>query len=160
VKPEALYVPGYYAEVALILKQFRQFGMMFPALGCDGWANQTLLSVAGKAAEGTYFTNHFSPEDPAPVVQRFVQAYRQKYGQIPDTFGALGYDAAMILTAAIGRVTGKFDSEAVRNALAQTREYPGVTGSISFDAQRNASKPALVITVKDGKFEIVERIAP
>ena len=160
VKPEALYVPGYYAEVALILKQLRQFGMAFPALGCDGWANQTLLSVAGKAAENTYFTNHFSPEDPAPVVQRFVQAYRQKYGQIPDTFGALGYDAAMILTGAIGRVTGKIDSETVRNALAQTRDYPGVTGSISFDARRNASKPALVITVKDGKFEIVERIAP
>jgi branched-chain amino acid transport system substrate-binding protein len=160
VKPDALYVPGYYAEVALILKQLRQFGMTFPVLGCDGWANQTLLSVAGKAAENTYFTNHFSPDDPAPVVQRFVQAYRQKYGQIPDTFGALGYDAAMILAGAIERAAGKIDSETVRTALAGTRDYPGVTGNISFDAQRNASKPALVITVKDGKFEIVERIAP
>jgi len=160
VKPDALYVPGYYAEVALILKQLRQFGMTFPVLGCDGWANQTLLSVAGKAAENTYFTNHFSPDDPAPAVQRFVQAYRQKYGQIPDTFGALGYDAAMLLTGAIERVTGKIDSETIRSALAQTRDCPGVTGRISFDPQRNASKPALVITVKDGKFEIVERIAP
>ncbi|MBV8900426.1 MAG: ABC transporter substrate-binding protein [Verrucomicrobia bacterium] len=160
VKPDALYVPGYYAEVALSLKQLRQFGMAFPVLGCDGWANQTLLSVAGKAAENTYFTNHFSPDDPAPAVQRFVQAYRQKYGQMPDTFGALGYDAAMILTRAIERAAAKIDSETVRNALAETRDYPGVTGGISFDAQRNASKPALVITVKDGKFEIVERIAP
>jgi branched-chain amino acid transport system substrate-binding protein len=160
VKPDALYMPGYYAEVAVILKQLRQFGMTFPVLGCDGWANQTLLSVAGKAAENTYFTNHFSPDDPAPVVQRFVQAYRQKYGQIPDTFGALGYDAAMILARAIERAAGKIDSETVRAALAETRDYPGVTGSISFDARRNASKPALVITVKDGKFEIVERIAP
>jgi branched-chain amino acid transport system substrate-binding protein len=160
VKPDALYVPGYYAEVALILKQLRQFGMTFPVLGCDGWANQTLLSVAGKATENTYFTNHFSPEDPAPTVQQFVQAYRQKYGQIPDTFGALGYDAAMILAGAIGRAAGRIDSETVRTALAETRDYPGVTGNISFDAQRNASKPALVITVKNGKFEIVEKIAP
>jgi len=160
-KPDGLYVPGYYGEVALILKQLRQFGMAFPVLGCDGWANQTLLSVAGKAAENTYFTNHFSPDDPAPAVQQFVQAYRQKYGQTPDTFGALGYDAAMILAAAIKRTAaGKLDSQTVRNALAATRDYPGVTGSISFDAQRNASKPALVITVKAGKFEIVERIAP
>jgi branched-chain amino acid transport system substrate-binding protein len=159
VKPDAIYVPGYYAEVALILKQSRQFGLNLPVLGCDGWANQTLLSVAGKAAEKTYFSNHFSPEDPSPIVQKFVQAYREKYGQVPDTFGALGYDAATIVLDAIKRA-GKVDSETVRNALAATRDYPGVTGTISFDAQRNASKSALVITVKEGKFDIMERVAP
>ncbi len=158
-QPDLVFVPGYYQEVSLIIRQARQYGFKMPFIGCDGWANQTLLDVGGKAVDGCYFTNHFSPDDPAPIVTAFVSAYQSKFGSIPDTFAALGYDAAKILSDAISRCDSSTRSS-IRDALAQTNGYPGVTGKISFDASRNASKPALIITIKDQKFEIAERVAP
>jgi branched-chain amino acid transport system substrate-binding protein len=159
IKPDALFIPGYYPEVSLILKQARQISLTIPGLGCDGWANQTLLNVGGKAVDGCYFTNHFSPDDPTPLVQNFVHAYQTKYGSVPDTFAALGYDAARLLTDAIKRA-GKPESRGIRDALASTKDFPGVTGAITIDDHRNASKPVLVVTIKDGKFEIADRVAP
>jgi len=158
-KPDAVYVPGYYQEVGLIIKQGRQIGLKMPFIGCDGWANQALLDVGGKAVEGCYFTNHFSPDDQAPNIKKFVENYRAKYGTVPDTFGALGYDAARLLAAAIQRANS-LETVAVREALANTSDFAGVTGRISFDRNRNASKPGLVVTVKDGRFEIAEKIEP
>ncbi len=158
-RPDALYIPGYYPEVSLILKQARQIGLTFPGLGSDGWANETLLSVGGKAVNGCYFTNHFSPDDPSPIVRRFVDGYRKKFGSVPDTFAALGYDAARLLADAIKRA-GQPASSAIRDALAATKDFPGVTGKISIDEHRNASKPVLVIAIKDGKLEIADRVAP
>ncbi len=157
-KPDAIYVPGYYQEVALIIKQGRQIGLTMPFIGCDGWANQALLAVGGKAIDGCYFTNHFSPDDQAPIVKDFVNKYQAKYRSLPDTFAALGYDAASILCDAIKRA-GSAGSQDIRDALAKTAGFDGVTGKISLDANRNASKPGLIVTVKDGKFEIAERIA-
>ena len=158
LRPDAIYVPGYYQEVALIVKEGRQIGLTMPFLGCDGWANQALIAIGGKAMDGCYFTNHFSPEDRSPIVNEFVGKYREKYGSVPDTFGALGYDAASILCDAIKRA-GSSDSQHIRDALAKTAGFNGVTGVISFDANRNAAKPVLVIVVRDGKFEVAERIA-
>jgi branched-chain amino acid transport system substrate-binding protein len=159
VRPDGVFIPGYYPEASLILKQARQFGLNMPAFGCDGWANQTLISIGGKAVEDCYFTNHFSPEDPAPNVQSFVSKYQQRSGSIPDTFAALGYDAARLVADAIRRA-GAAEPQAIRTALAETKDFQGVTGTISFDANRNAKKAALVIRVKNGKFEVAERIAP
>jgi branched-chain amino acid transport system substrate-binding protein len=159
VKPDAVYVPGYYQEVALIVRQGRQIGLTMPFIGCDGWANQALLAIGGKAMEGCFFTNHFSPNDQSPIVQGFVTKYREKYGVLPDTFSALGYDAARLLSDAIQRA-GSSNSQAVRDALSKTAGFQGVTGQISLDANRNASKPGLVVTVKEGKFEIAEKIDP
>jgi branched-chain amino acid transport system substrate-binding protein len=158
-KPDAIYLPGYYQEVGLIIRQGRQIGLKMPFIGCDGWANQALLDIGGKAVEGCYFTNHFSPDDQAPNVKNFVEKYRTKYGSAPDTFAALGYDAARLLAAAVQR-SGTADSTAIRDAMAKTAGFEGVTGLISFDPNRNASKPGLVITVKDGRFEIAEKIEP
>ena len=158
-KSDAVYVPGYYQEVALIVKQGRQIGLTMPFIGCDGWADQALLTIGGKAMEGCFFTNHFSPEDQSPIVKSFVEKFRGKYGALPDTFSALGYDAARLLGDAIQRA-GSSDSQAVRDALAKTAGFQGVTGQISLDANRNASKPGLIVTVKAGKFEIAEKIAP
>jgi branched-chain amino acid transport system substrate-binding protein len=157
-KPDAIFVPGYYQEVALIIKQGRQIGLTMPFIGCDGWANQALLTVGGKSIDGCYFTNHFSPDDQAPVVKDFVTKYQAKYGSVPDTFAALGYDAASILCDAIKRA-GSADPQEIRDALAKTTGFDGVTGKISLDANRNASKPGLIVTVKEGKFEIAEKIA-
>jgi branched-chain amino acid transport system substrate-binding protein len=114
--------------------------------------------VGGKAVEGCYFTNHFSPDDPSPAVQNFVRIFKEKYGVTPDTFAALGYDAARLLADAIKRA-GSPDRLAIRNALAQTSDFEGVTGKISIDANRNASKAGVIVTVKEGKFELV-RDAP
>jgi branched-chain amino acid transport system substrate-binding protein len=158
-KPDAFYVPGYYQEVALIVKQGRQIGLTMPFIGCDGWANQALVAIGGKAVDGCYFTNHFSPDDQTPIVKSFVAVYQTKYGTLPDTFAALGYDAARLLADAIKRA-GSTDHQALRDALAKTTGFDGVTGLISFDANRNASKPGLIVTVKGGKFEIAEKIAP
>jgi branched-chain amino acid transport system substrate-binding protein len=158
-KPDAVYVPGYYQEVALIVKQGRQIGLTMPFIGCDGWANQALIEIGGKAVNGCFFTNHFSPDDQSPIVKSFVAKYQEKYGTPPDTFSALGYDAARLLSGAIQHA-GSADPAAVRDALARTADFQGVTGQISFDANRNASKPGLIVTVKDGKFEIAEKIAP
>jgi branched-chain amino acid transport system substrate-binding protein len=158
-KPDAVYVPGYYQEVALIVKQGRQIGLTMPFVGCDGWADQALLTIGGKAMDGCFFTNHFSPEDQSPIVKSFVEKFQGKYGALPDTFSALGYDAARLLADAIQRA-GSSDSQAVRDALAKTAGFQGVTGQISLDANRNASKPGLIVTVKAGKFEIAEKIAP
>jgi branched-chain amino acid transport system substrate-binding protein len=159
VKPDAVYVPGYYQEVALIVKQGRQVGLTMPFIGCDGWANQALVTIGGKAIDGCFFTNHFSPEDQAPVVKSFVAKYQEKYGSSPDTFSALGYDAARLLADAIRRA-GALNPQAIRDALATTTGFPGVTGQISLDANRNASKPGLIVTVRNGKFEIAEKIEP
>jgi branched-chain amino acid transport system substrate-binding protein len=158
-RPDAIYVPGYYQEVGLIIRQGRQIGLKMPFIGCDGWANQALLDIGGKAVEGCYFTNHFSPDDQAPKVKKFVEKYREKYGSVPDTFSALGYDAARLLAAAIQQA-GKVDSTAIRDAMAKTAGFEGVTGLISFDPNRNASKPGLVVTVKDGRLEVAEKIEP
>ncbi len=158
-KPDAVYVPGYYQEVALIVKQGRQIGLTMPFIGCDGWANQALLTIGGKAVDGCFFTNHFSPDDQSPIVKSFVAQYQAKYGELPDTFSALGYDAARLLADAIQRA-GSLESQAVRDTLAQTAGFQGVTGQISLDTNRNASKPGLIVTVKAGKFEIAEKIAP
>jgi branched-chain amino acid transport system substrate-binding protein len=158
-KPDAICLPGYYQEVGLIIRQGRQIGLKMPFIGCDGWANEALLDIGGKAVEGCYFTNHFSPDDQAPNVKNFVEKYRAKYGSAPDTFAALGYDAARLLAAAVQR-SGTADSTAIRDAIAKTAGFEGVTGLISFDSNRNASKPGLVITVKDGRFEIAEKIEP
>jgi branched-chain amino acid transport system substrate-binding protein len=158
-KPDVIFVPGYYQEVGLIARQGRQIGLKMPFIGCDGWANQALLDVGGKALDGCFFTNHFSPEDQEPTVRKFVDSYRKKYGSIPDTFAALGYDAARLLAQAI-RTAGTEEPIAIRDTLAKTADFQGVTGRISFDANRNASKPGLVVTIKGGHFEIAEKIEP
>jgi branched-chain amino acid transport system substrate-binding protein len=158
-KSDVVFVPGYYQEVSLIVKQARQVGLTMPFIGCDGWANQSLLTIGGKALDGCYLTNHFSPDDPAPAVQKFVEKYKSKYGSIPDTFAALGYDAARILMDAIKRA-GSAEPGAIRDALVKTSGFEGCTGTIGFDANRNATKAAVILTIKDEKFQVAQKVEP
>lgn len=157
--PDAIYVPGYYAEVALIARQAQQLGLKVPLLGGDGWVGDSLIPVAGKAIEGSFFSNHYSEEDQSPVIQEFVKKYKDKYGAVPDAMAALGYDSAKILADAMNRA-GTTDSAKLRDAIAATKDFKGVTGSITLDDKRNATKPAVMMTVKDGKFSFVETVAP
>jgi branched-chain amino acid transport system substrate-binding protein len=157
--PQAIFIPGYYTEVGLIARQARQLGITVPLLGGDGWDSPALTEIGGPALNNSYFSNHYSADDQSPAIQKFVTDYRAKYGETPDGLAALAYDAARILFDAMTRA-GTTDAAPVRDALAQTRDFPGVTGVITIDAQRNAVKPAVVLEVKDGKLVYVETIVP
>lgn len=158
-KPEAVFVPGYYAEVSLIGKQARLLGLKVPLLGGDGWVGDSLLKVAGNSLDGCFFSCHFSADDQNPVVRGFVEKFKARYGETPDDMAALGYDSAMILADAMRRA-GTTAEPALRDAIASTRDYKGITGTITLDSQRNASKPAVILTVGNGGFQFVETVAP
>lgn len=159
-KPDAIFASGYYTEAALICKQARELGITVPVFGGDGWEAPELIQIGGKAVEGTYYSTHFAPVIPKPEVQRFVQNYQKRWGgETPDAMAALGYDSAYVLVDAIKRA-GSTESAKLREAIAATKEYPGVTGSTTIDADRNARKPLVMLTVKDGKFELVDTVLP
>ena len=157
--PDGIFVPGYYTEVGLIVLQARQQGITVPIFGGDGWESSSLVPIGGKALEGCYFSTHFSPQDTSPAVQNFVKEYKAKYNETPDAMAALGYDSAMILADAIKRA-GTTDGAKVRDALAATKDFIGVTGKITIDANRNASKPAVILTITNGQFQYVQTVSP
>jgi branched-chain amino acid transport system substrate-binding protein len=157
--PEAILASGYYGETSLIAKQARELGITVPLLGGDGWDSPSLVAVAGAAIEGCFFSNHFSTEDQSPRIQEFVRKYQAKHNAVPDAMAALGYDSALILADAIKRA-GTTDGKALRDAIAATKDFDGVTGRITLDEKRNANKPAVVLTIKDGKYSYVTTIAP
>ncbi|MBA2623990.1 MAG: ABC transporter substrate-binding protein [Chthoniobacterales bacterium] len=157
--PEVVFVPGYYNEVGLIARQARELGITVPILGGDGWDSPTLTQIGGAALDNTFFSNHFSVEDQNPVIQNFVRDYRERFKKDPDGMAALGFDAAKVLLDAMTRA-GSTEPAKVREALAGTVDFQGVTGKISIDPERNATKPAVVLAIKDGAFRYAETIAP
>ena len=157
---DVIYIPGYYGDVALIAKQARMIGLTQPLLGADGWDAPELWQLGGDALNGAYITTHYSVDDPSPAIQTFVDLYKQRYGNLlPDAHAALAYDAARLLFDAIAK-TGSTDGDKLRGTLAQTKNFNGVTGVISMDANRNAVKPAVVLRLQDVKFIYKETIQP
>jgi len=156
---EGVFVPGYYTEAALISKQARDLGLTVPLLGVDGWESSELIAIGGAAVEGAYFSTHYSPENQSAVVVAFNERYRRRWGEDSNALSALAYDAAMVLADALRRA-GTTDGARLRDALAATRDFPGVTGLITFDAQRNPTKSAVVLTVKNGRFTFVQDVHP
>ena len=156
---DGIFVPGYYAEAALICKQARDLGLTLPLLGVDGWESPDLLAIAGAAAEGCYLSTHFSPESKAPVVVAFNERYQKRWGISANALSVLGYDATMLAIDAIRRA-GSTDGAKIRDALAATKDYPAVTGAITFDTNRNPTKNAVVLTVKNGTFTFVQDVSP
>jgi branched-chain amino acid transport system substrate-binding protein len=158
--PDAIIATGYYTEAALVCVQARDLGLDLPIIGGDGWEAPQLLYLGGKAVEGTYYSTHYSAESPAPEVRSFIKKYAARYdGETPDAVAALGYDAMMLLADAITRA-GTPDGPKVRAALAATKDFRGVTGRTTIDAERNPSKPAIIVTVKDGRVQFVESVTP
>ncbi len=157
--PDVIVITGYYPEAALIAKQARQFGIKATLVGGDGWDGASLIPVGGKAIEGAFFSNHFSVDDQSPIVQQFVSKYKQKYNALPDAFAALGYDAAKLLADAIKRAGGT-DPEKLRDAIASTKDFPGVSGNITINAERNATKSAVILTIKNGAMRYFQTIQP
>jgi branched-chain amino acid transport system substrate-binding protein len=157
---EGIFVPGYYTEAALICRQARELEMTMPLFGGDGWEAPELIQIGGSAVEGCYYSTHYSPQMDTPAVKAFVAKFKARFdGEVPDAMAALGYDSAGVMIDAIRRA-GSTDGSAIRDALASTRGYEGVTGTTTMDKDRNPTKSAVVIMVKDGKFKFLQTVAP
>nr|WP_092072976.1 ABC transporter substrate-binding protein [Dendrosporobacter quercicolus]NSL48821.1 ABC transporter substrate-binding protein [Dendrosporobacter quercicolus DSM 1736]SDM52272.1 amino acid/amide ABC transporter substrate-binding protein, HAAT family [Dendrosporobacter quercicolus] len=160
LEPEIIYVPGYYEEVGKIVRQARELGITAPIVGGDGWDSPKLLEVAtAPALNNTYFTNHYSVEDTSPASQAFVDAYKKEYGQTPDALAVLGYDAANVLIDAIKRANS-VEPEKIRDALADTKDYPAITGLTTLNASHDAVKSAVIIEMKDGRQMFKASVKP
>ncbi len=149
---DVLYVPGYYEEVGLIIKQAREMGITQPIVGGDGLSSDKLAALAGSSSNlsNVYYTSHFSTLSEDADVQAFVQAYKEKYGSNPDTFAALSYDATQLLMKAI-ETAGSTDPQAITKALAETKDFDGVTGTFSMGADHTPVKSAVVIEFQNGQ---------
>jgi branched-chain amino acid transport system substrate-binding protein len=178
-RPEAVIVPGYYTEAGQIARQARELGITVPLIGGDGWESEKLIEIGGEAMNGCFYSNHWALDAPDPKLQDFLKAYRDKFKGDPDAIGGLAYDAAQVLFQSLEQLAtqdpkafaGLGSSKAgteerkaacrkLRDLIAATAQYPGVTGTITLDANRDASKPAVVIEIKDGKKMFRTSIAP
>jgi branched-chain amino acid transport system substrate-binding protein len=157
---EAVFVPGYYTEAALIVRQARDLGLTIPFLGGDGWEDEQLLKIAGDALNGCFYSTHFSAENNDPAVAAFVAKYKTRWnGEVPGAFSALGHDAIYVLADAIKRA-GTTEGAKLRDALAATKNVPGASGVTTLDQDRNATKPATLIAIKGGKLQFHKTVAP
>ncbi len=154
-KPDLVFVPGYYQEVGLMLKQARQLGIKVPFLGGDGWDSPVLQKLAGKGVKNTFISSHYSMTDPNPLVKKFVADYKKTYKANPGSMAALGYDGMLVLADAISRMKKKNDRTSLKEAINSTKDFKGVTGSITIDNTRNAVKGAvfLEVTQKGNMFK-------
>jgi branched-chain amino acid transport system substrate-binding protein len=158
--PDGIFAPCYYTEAALLTRQARELGMNIPIFGGDGWEAPELIEIGGKAMENTFYSTHYSPEASTPAIVEFIKKYKARFNnEVPDAMAALGYDSALVLADAIKRA-GTTEPAKLRDAIAATKDFDGVTGKTTIDAQRNATKAAVIIAVKNGKFSYVETIAP
>jgi branched-chain amino acid transport system substrate-binding protein len=157
--PDVIYIPGYYTDIANIAVQARKLGISVPMGGGDGWDSEELIKNGGKAVEGCFYSNHAAPDDPSPKLQAFIKKFEDENGSPPDSLAMCGYDAANLLFEAMKKdpsATG----EKLRDAIANTKDFEGVTGTINFNATRDAVKPAVVLEIKDGKPTFVARVNP
>jgi branched-chain amino acid transport system substrate-binding protein len=155
LKPDVLYLPDHYQKASLIAKQAREKKINAIFIGGDGWDSTEYESTM----EGGYFTNHFSANDPRPEVKKWVGDYRDKYGSVPDARATLYYDATNLLLNAI-KVSNSGDPIVIKEALQATKDFPAVSGKISFDNDGNPVKPVAVMQVKEGKQVYVTTMAP
>ncbi len=168
--PQAIFLPGYYTEAGLIARQAKELGIAAPILGGDGWESDQLIQIGGDALNGCYYSNHFAVDNPDPRLQDFIRKFKTKYGADPDAIAGLAYDAATVLFQSMQKLSesdpaafkglsatkaGSPDRKAatrkLRDLIATTTNFPGVTGNITLDEHRNASKPAVVLAIKAGK---------
>jgi branched-chain amino acid transport system substrate-binding protein len=158
--PEGVFVPGYYTECALISVQAKELGLNVPLFGGDGWESSVLFEIGGKAVEGNYLSTHYSPEVGTEVSHRFVENYKKRWnGKTPDALAACGYDSALILADAIKRA-GTTEGAKLRDAIAATKNFDAVTGKITINENRDATKSAVILQVKDGQYKYLETVEP
>jgi branched-chain amino acid transport system substrate-binding protein len=157
--PEVIFVPGYYTDAGLITVQARQLGIKAVFLGGDGWDSPKLHEIAKEAANGSYFSNHYSTDSTDPVVQEFIQKFKTQFNELPDAMAALGYDAGKVLAMALTNAK-EITPENIKNEIAKTKDFPGVTGVITLDEKRNAIKSAVIVKVEGNDKKFVTKMAP
>ena len=157
--PDVIFLPSYYPEAAEVVRTARQLGIETPFLGGDGWDSPEFLRQAGTGAKNCYFSNHFSADNRTPENEAFIVAFTEKYGAPPPPLAALAYDATRLAAAAL-EAAQSTDRAAVRDALAATRDFPGVTGTISYGSERTPQKPAIILSIQDGQFRYLETVQP
>ncbi|RYD46173.1 MAG: ABC transporter substrate-binding protein [Verrucomicrobiaceae bacterium] len=158
--PDAIFLPGYYNDVALICIQAKQLGMNIPIFGGDGWESESLITIGKEAMEGHYFSTHCSVEQGTPEMASFVEAYKKRFnGKTPDAMAVLGYDSALVLADSIKRA-GTTESKALRDAIAATKDFAGASGKFSLNADRDAVKALVFIQIKGGKFTYNATVNP
>lgn len=159
-KADVLFVPCYYQPAGLISKQAREMKIMIPILGGDGWDSSELVKTAGaKPLNNIFFSNHYSPDSTSKLNKEYVKAYSERFGQAPDAFAALGYDAANLVIDAIKRAKSA-EPKLIRDELAKTTSFVGVAGPIRFDQNRNPIKSAVIIELKDGVQRFKAEVKP
>lgn len=159
--PDFVFIPGYYEEVGLIVKQARELGIDVPLMGADGWDSPTLVDLAGAdALNNTFITNHYSSGDPDPKIQDFVAAFEAEYKQQPNAFHALGYDTVYYLKDAIERAGDEVTGEAIQKALAETKDLSLITGTFTVDEKHNPVKSATVLEFVDGNQVFKTKVNP
>jgi len=157
---DVVFVPGYYQEVGMLVKQAREIGLTMPVLGGDGWDSAKLPEIAGgEALNNTFFANHYSPDDNSAEIKSFVETYKQEYNETPDAFAALAYDATMMVIESIKRANS-VDTVKIKDELAKTKDYTAVSGKITLNETHDAVKSAVIIEMKDGKQTFKEKVNP
>ncbi|MDN6436273.1 MAG: ABC transporter substrate-binding protein, partial [Lentilactobacillus parabuchneri] len=152
-KIDAIYAPGYYSELGLIIKQARQAGINVPIVGSDGMADPKLVQIAGdKNASKIYYTTPFSDSvaKANPTAVTFMNKYKAKYNQAAPTFSALAYDSVYMIKQAIESEKSA-DSVKIAAGLAKIKNFDGVTGKITMDKQHNPEKPIAIEELTNGK---------
>lgn len=157
--PEVIFLPGYYQEAGLIIKQARMLGIEAVFLGGDGWDSPKLFEIAGNAIKGNYLSSHFAPDDKDPVVKAFVEEYEKNFRSKPGAMAALGYDTISLLADAISRAKS-MSSEDINTAILETKDFVGITGSITIDEERNSKKSAVVLETTVDSFIFKEKVNP
>jgi len=163
---EFIFTPQYYNEVALIVQQAHELGFDGPIVGSDSWGSAELINLCGEDCYGLFFSTHYAAEGATGATKEFIDKYNAKYGYVPDDVGALTWDSMNIVKKAIqdcGTITGdiKVDRKCVRDAMANIKEFPGITGNMTFDEQGDPTKCAVIVKISDeGKFTFYKQVCP
>ena len=157
--PDAIFIPAYYTEVGLIARQARQLGLKAVLLGGDGWDSPKLFEIGQAAVDGGYFSNHYATESNNPATIAFIKNFKAKFNETPDGLAAAGYDAAMVLIAAMEKTT-ELTSTNIRDELAKTTGFDGATGKITINKDRNADKDAFIVQVTGKALKFITLLGP
>jgi branched-chain amino acid transport system substrate-binding protein len=157
--PKVVFIPGFYTEVGQIAIQARDLGITVPLVGGDGWDSPTVIQIGGRSVEGSYFSDHYFVGDTRPVVQKFVTEYEKRHGKKPEATAALGYDAVYIFAQAAKRA-GSLDRKKIRDEIAATKDYQGVSGTITMGPDRNPIKPVAMIKIENGRMNFADWVKP
>jgi branched-chain amino acid transport system substrate-binding protein len=157
--PEVLFLPNYYSEVPLQAQQAHRLGYKGAILGSDSWGFPDIIKLGGRDMEGHFFSTHYAPDIATPVAQKFITSYEKQYREKPDDVAALTYDAFGMLFLAL-KTAGRVDREAVREGLSKMKLYEGVTGNMRFEGTGDPVKSAVILQIKDGKFQYFANVGP